>query len=145
MWIISDLLLFIGDVYRIESGLYSNQPADFLLFALFGWIVLWGYASLFPWEFLGTGFAAYVMYYRAKRFPDEMFMLDALLVPGSWIPFLFFVWAVPSKFKGEDLRLVGYAAAHAFFVLHDVLFVKYSLGIFRLPTGVNAALTRLIP
>jgi hypothetical protein len=129
----------------VEGHFFGEQPADFLLFSLFGWVVIWTFAMFQPLLFLGASFSSYVMYYWAKRSPDAPIMLLGLPFPfhAPWLPVLL-VLTTYRRWPLLMINLVGFAAAHVYFVLRDVFRIKYNLRLFWLPDSFNQGLKNLL-
>jgi hypothetical protein len=98
-----------------------------------------------PLLFLGASFSSYVMYYWAKRSPDAPIMLLGLPFPfnAPWLPVLL----VLTTYRWGPLLmtdLIGFAAAHIYFLLKDVFTIKYNLRLLCLPGSVNQRLKNLL-
>jgi Derlin-2/3 len=129
-----------------ESRFFNDRPGDFLVFSLFGWIIMWAYASVFPVLFLGQAFSSYVMYYWAKRSPDNQLLLMGLPIPllAPWVPIIFILFDLNSGLRGMLADLVGYGAAHAYFFIKDVLGLKFNKRILVAPDWMNEGLLKLL-
>lgn len=77
----SNLILFIVHSLIIESRVFRDKPADFILFSIWGWICMWAYAAQAHLLVLGDVFAAYVIWYASKRLPDTPVVLFGLDTP----------------------------------------------------------------
>jgi hypothetical protein len=132
----------LQNLFWIENHLYGHCPADFLLFVLIGWVVLWIVSYYHPRDVLGHGFGDYTTYYFSKRFPDLRIHWVPFIYPrAQWYSVVLGLIAIQGW---ETFMTVGVPAltAHAYFVLKDVLFVKYSLRLFtrqRAPTRLSAS------
>ena len=136
-----NLHLLISDSLAIENSFFNGKPVDFLLFALMGWTFMWIYASRSSVLFLGKSFSAYVFYYWIKHNPDIRLMLFPIPIgiPATW--YLLLMILINSR--GFTANLVGFAAAHIYFFIKDVIGLRYNINIFSFPSYVNNAIASL--
>lgn len=130
----------------IESKCFPLRPLDFLLFCLFGWVVLWILALKMSIFYLGNLFKLYLLYYNAKRSPNEQIIIIAIPIPIRYTLYtciLIIMEIYFNSFKQSIPLLISFGAAHAYFFLNDVLGLKYDRYIFRLPSGINRAVQKI--
>ena len=147
MDVLYDIYMLYNYSEDIEVSLFSTRPADFLLFLLFGFICMWGYAWVYPVTFLGKSLTSYLIYYASKMRAGDRAVLLFLpfSIPSSYIPLINLAGTLLSRNKERILsQVVGYAAAHVFFFCYNVVCVKWNVRIFHLPDKANRFLEELL-
>lgn len=129
-----------------ESAFFGERPADFLIFSVFGWLIMWIYAFCSPVLFLGRAFSSYVLYYWAKRSPDNHLFVFGIPVPmpAPLVPFLVLWLDYEHGLATLGGDLVGFLSAHLFFFLKDCCGLKYGWRLFSAPSWANRSLMRLL-
>ena len=137
---------FIQYCTQVECSFFPNRPAEFLLFCLFGWSIMWIIASYYPIPFLGISNSYYFMYYLCKRNPDQQLRLMVLPIPlsSSIVPYVILALSSSEGMSSIIPLLLGYGAAHLYFFIVDCLGLKYNINILKLPSAVNQFLFRLL-
>ena len=129
-----------------ESSYFTGKPADFLVFSLFGCICMWLYATVAPVIFLGHMFTSYFTYYWSKRSPDNVVFIMQIPfgINAPWVPFVFLTFNIlNSSIKNSLPDLFGFAAAHLFFFIHDVINLKFGTKILVAPDSLNRVLLNM--
>jgi hypothetical protein len=140
------IFMLINFSVRVEGKFFGERPADFLLFSFFGWMLMWFFAAFHPLLFLGGAFSSYVLYYWAKRSPDDRMGLLGmqLALPAPWFPIVLVLSDFGPGWKGLLADLIGFALAHVYFVLRDVFAIKYNFRLLFLPDWINERLNRIL-
>ena len=140
-----NLVFFVRSLTYAESSFFSGQPADFILFSLFGWIVIWAYACFHPTLFLGQFFNSYVTYYFYKRSPDVHIVVVGIVALAPYVPII--MLAINLLFNGARsllMDIIGFSAAHMFFFIKDELGLRYNIRVLCAPQWANEGLKKLL-
>lgn len=130
----------------IESFFFANRPADFFLFCIFGWVVMWIGASYYPMPFLGGAFSSFLLYYWCKRNPDRRVTLVQIPIPipAKFIPFVILILQSGEGINSLISVLIAFGAAHLYFFFSDCISVKYDVQLLKFPSIVNRFLLHLL-
>jgi hypothetical protein len=132
-----NLLLFITHSLVIESKVYVDKPADFLLFSIWGWICIWAYAAHSHVLVLGDVFAAYLIWYASKRLPDTPLALFGIEMPCNLDVFPIAYLATFYRNEAWKGIVAGFAAGHFYFFVQDVLGRRLGVSLLSLPNWIN--------
>lgn len=143
---LAQLFSFAQQTVSVENSFFSRRPADFLIFCIFGMIVLWVFGYFYPTIFLGPGFVSFFMYYSAKRSPDAQLMLFLIpvTIKAPFAPLILLTAnAILKNWSSVFVSCTGYLAAHTYFFLHDIIPLKCNVNILSLPESANMLLNKL--
>lgn len=142
----AQIFSFMQYSVTIENSFFFHQPADFLVFCLFGMVPLWIFGYYYSMIFLGPGFVSYFMYYSVKRAPDAhlMMLLIPVTIKAPFVPLILLLANIISKnWPSVFVTCVGYLAAHTYFFLQDIISLKCNVSLLRLPASANMVLNKL--
>lgn len=132
------LFKFIYYSIEIENTLYKDKPVDYIVFLLFGSIIMWIYASYMPVVYLGEPFTFYFFYYWGKRIASNMDWRSFLISP-LWISLaLLIIGFIKGGLYFIFPQLISYSAAHLYFFIHDVINLKYDKHFLCLSSELNS-------
>ena len=140
---IMSIFFFVRYTADAEGKDFSGRPADFILFMLFGCTVSWAYAIKKGTLFLGPMLKDFVLYYNAKRNPDNIvgFVFIPIQFRLGYLPFILLIFAFFNGTFIEESYFYGFS--HLYFFLHDVISLKYNMNLFRLSDKINDVVTSL--
>lgn len=142
---------FYTESSEIENHCFMGRPLDFILFILFGCVTLWIYAAKTGILFLGDAFSFYFTYYWSKMFPSNRFLILVFHIPIAYYPIFYFCFLVLPEIGNPEFVttqaipiLLMTIVAQTYFFLHDVIYVKYDVPIFKFPMWANRFANSLI-
>jgi hypothetical protein len=131
-----NLFSFIQFMATIESQIFTGGPEDFLTFLAFGCPFFWLFGRIACLPFLSDPLVAYALYYWAKHFGDQKIEMTALPVqiPIQYMPVvcLALTWYTSGLVACVG-SVLGFAAAHLFFFIRDVVSIEYNVSLLRAP------------
>ena len=124
-----------------EKNFFETRPLDFLLFIAFAMAAVLFYAYETLVLLPGGMFTTFFMFYWAKRSPEVNFFFFNIRVRASY-----FIYLISFKeiAQGSFDSLYVLLASHIYFLLHDVINLKYDTNLLKFPDEANKFVRNLL-
>lgn len=138
---LSRLIGFVQYSHTLEANVFTGRPEDYIVFLVFGTVFFTGLAGFVYVPFLSDCLISYLTYYWAKHFGDHKVQILSLpfQVDAMYMPLISIGLATLRGIIPVLQVLLGFAVAHLFFFLRDVIGVRYNLSLLRAPSWLTRA------
>ena len=140
---IAMLLTFANYASSCEVLYFSTRPLDFIVFSIFAAAS----AMLTGWicgrVIFSMDFYFFFVCYKSKRAVDNQFAVFDIILSQSFLPFfiILLTWIAGDSIK--SLVLI-YLFSQLYFIVHDVINIKYGTHLLRCPESANKFLRKLL-
>ena len=119
----------------LEANVFVGCPEDYVIFIAFGAVLFVGLAGFVYVPFLSSCLVSYFLYYWSKHFGDQRVQITSLpfVVPAMYMPVICVLVSALTGVIPLLQTLLGFAAAHAYFFLRDVIAIRYNIALLRAP------------
>jgi Derlin-2/3 len=134
---LSNIFGFVNFASKVESSIFSNRPAEYLMFIAFAAVMNWISSIMFTGEmFFGAALASVCFYYWSKHYADQSMQVMGIpfFIKSGYVPFIYVALAYTrGGFQAMIPDLMGIIIGHIYYYCHDVMAIRFNTKLLKAP------------